>query len=1081
MERRETIKSAFSGSAQVAPAILPTSAPTAIPNNEPVSGVNSFDAAVFRGVGDFINQTLDNAVQKNQQARVLDGQMAHYQGKRFEELEMDGDKFAMDGYSLVEAQQMSSAILKSQEKEIDESAYELDPDKFREHFIGRAEAILAGGQSPEAVEMARQHLSKHMQVLADAHLTRHLEWKERENYKILESSLDLISRDATADEQLLSFAMGGEDSPTSALSTERRQAAVASGVRRAFDNDNPLAFQKLSEAGLLGANLSAEQSSTINRARRAFQDRQARQYNQEVFTAERDVKERAAAGNLDPMQAIEELSILRAERGLKVTAAEASNMYALASDGRSTQATTNALLFEAARLRGDRDTQVNLVRHSLAGSESSFNDSADRTNKDGRRFAGAVQMGQRRLDDWANATGNPRVTVGEYVKYPSLQRQIEDWHFRDILEHIDAKGYDKLVGTKIHGVEVTIPGLVAVAHLGGSRKGLRKFIEGAGKYNPADELDTTLLSYLEQHGNNFKVEAQSPQLQLKRAQQYIQDVRERVAAERALAVTKEQSEDNALLEKGHMNMATWKDRKEERDRKFGIDRSVAVIKSEASIITGAVDAAVTRLVDSKKDNAKLQYKLDIASAKENYELIADYVKDGKASFADLEKAESAFNSVVIDGSEKYGIPIPENQYITDLRDIASIAREASDKFNAHATDVALIKEAINTDTLGGLPQRLQDKAINLVKVDIEKKVQDLVASGDFTDEGEAAEWALNQQRLFLAIHGGTDQNLKRTLNGALSGPILQDDRNVSEQHIAAMQNLFGLYNQSPAAAYRHLDSKNRGLFDAVFHRTGGNLSLIPDALRTMSIRDIDPNAIKNPRAYIQTREVQEAIGEEVDDFLSAANIGNFQAAFRSSADLDQVFDSLRLDSDTRETVRRTLRGELVHEIEEAIATNPRLTPSELTYAAHQRLRSRADVVGEGLLVAPKHTDLHEEFLGQAGNQYKEQDGLFNTIVVNYLRHLRDTDETYGFINDLGVGSISKAPGMFGNIFSPSLNTIDDRILVGVRPFNALYDPKSKNILIEMKLPDGTYADPIQVNPREAGKLWLKKKKKEAMQ
>ena len=48
-------------------------------------------------------------------------------------------------------------------------------------------------------------------------------------------------------------------------------------------------------------------------------------------------------------------------------------------------------------------------------------------------------------------------------------------------------------------VDVTIDGLVAVAHLGG-KTGLKKFLESNGKYNPADAYGTTLKDYLRKFG-----------------------------------------------------------------------------------------------------------------------------------------------------------------------------------------------------------------------------------------------------------------------------------------------------------------------------------------------------------------------------------------------------------------------------------------------------------------------------------------------------------------------------------------------------------------------------------------------------
>ena len=95
---------------------------------------------------------------------------------------------------------------------------------------------------------------------------------------------------------------------------------------------------------------------------------------------------------------------------------------------------------------------------------------------------GKLQMGQARLTDYKSATGK-RFTQDEFKADPALQDEVAQWHFKDIDNAIDAlgdaaKGYDR-------------DGLRSVAHLGG-KGGMRKFVKSGGKYNPADELGTSL-------------------------------------------------------------------------------------------------------------------------------------------------------------------------------------------------------------------------------------------------------------------------------------------------------------------------------------------------------------------------------------------------------------------------------------------------------------------------------------------------------------------------------------------------------------------------------------------------------------
>jgi signal recognition particle subunit SEC65 len=121
----------------------------------------------------------------------------------------------------------------------------------------------------------------------------------------------------------------------------------------------------------------------------------------------------------------------------------------------------------------------------LNQSESSGNTKADRTNKDGRRFAGAAQFGEARLDDARKALGID-FTMDEFKNNPKLQKRVYGWHIKDIDKAINnlgeqGKNYDR-------------NGLRSVAHLGGI-EGMNKYVKSGGQYNPKDELGTYLSDY----------------------------------------------------------------------------------------------------------------------------------------------------------------------------------------------------------------------------------------------------------------------------------------------------------------------------------------------------------------------------------------------------------------------------------------------------------------------------------------------------------------------------------------------------------------------------------------------------------
>ena len=121
----------------------------------------------------------------------------------------------------------------------------------------------------------------------------------------------------------------------------------------------------------------------------------------------------------------------------------------------------------------------------LTQSESSGDSNAEIIIEDGKRYVGALQLGDARLQDYKNATGSS-FTQDEFKANSVLQDKVAAWHIADIDKTIDGlgintDGYDR-------------DGLRAVAHLGG-KGGMKKFVRSNGEYNPSDELGTSLQDY----------------------------------------------------------------------------------------------------------------------------------------------------------------------------------------------------------------------------------------------------------------------------------------------------------------------------------------------------------------------------------------------------------------------------------------------------------------------------------------------------------------------------------------------------------------------------------------------------------
>lgn len=237
----------------------------------------------------------------------------------------------------------------------------------------------------------------------------------------------------------------------------------------------------------------------------------------------------------------------------------------------------------------DRGTQVRTIIGSLTGTESGGKAGAFRTNTDGRSFGGLIQMGNARLADYARATGGKPITAAQFKSLsPAQQQRVNEWHVNDLIDAANATG---AIGSTINGVPVTLGGLVAVAHLGG-KGGMQKFIQSKGRYNPSDQLGTSLTDYLQKHSTG------TGGVQVRRSVP-------------ALPKTSGKSSTNSTSGRGITTPQAFNERVDK-----GVGVALKTVKSELGIKTGPTESAYL-----SKAGRKLK---DMTRAKDYQEFINLY-------------------------------------------------------------------------------------------------------------------------------------------------------------------------------------------------------------------------------------------------------------------------------------------------------------------------------------------------------------------------------------------------------------------------------------------------------------------------
>jgi hypothetical protein len=330
----------------------------------------SFGSQIAQQVNKFAGERLQTIQKARQERSTLDGQIAGMQGQSFENVEMGGDKWALEGWRVVTAQTMSASLLRAQEQDIAQGAYEQSPEQYRDTLVNRIDSMTAGIPDERTRQLARDSLMEQAPKLVDAHMKQNLSFQEQQNFDALANSVDTISRDPDNAPALLDFA-SGESGVTAGLSIERRRGAVVQGVINSFANNNPAAYARLEAAGFLNTeNMTASQIGQLQQAQHAYEGRLRQQYNGEMKEELTALDDKIASGEINPFEAAEEQARIMGNHGLNMSASEGNQIYDRARAGVEIEEGTRGLNIQAAGVSGDFNLQAELMQDAVIHQES---------------------------------------------------------------------------------------------------------------------------------------------------------------------------------------------------------------------------------------------------------------------------------------------------------------------------------------------------------------------------------------------------------------------------------------------------------------------------------------------------------------------------------------------------------------------------------------------------------------------------------------------------------------------------------------------------------------------------------------
>ena len=1049
--------------ATIEPVNIPQSGgPGSFARASSASVVQPLSASIATDLRKYGMATFGKAADLQHETSLIEGQMAAQQGQSMEALEMGGDKWALEGYRLVEAQRLSSSLLTAQREEIATGSYEMTPDQYRAHFMKRAETLLGAADDPRTAELARAQLLKQMPTLVDDQLSQHMQWKEQQNFDTLTNSVDTISMDPTSAEALISFADGAEGSATAGLSQDRRREAVVSGVVKAFENGNPMAYAILSKDGRF-KELPVAQQRAIQSARKSYEQRQRSEYNADYIKAESELMTLITDGSLEPAMAMEAYAELLSEHNMTISQQEAGSVYSTAKAGvhnkevnrlkaeadaaklavkeakeaaargekldaarekaleaASKQAaekaeaarkgnidrrTTNSLLVEEAELRGDRQTAVNLAIRALTRSESSGRSNAVRTNDDGRMFGGSMQMGQGRLDMYNAQHGTSHTVSGFKDLSEAQQRSVNEWQINSILDYIDAEGYASHIGTTINGVEVTRIGMVAVAHLGGFGKkngkrvgGLDKFLSSNGAYNPNDGQGGKVGTSLTDYLKKFGTGEALSPQDAQRA------ATQRIQALRDGAAVSAYEQMQPLLDKADTDYrrtgdeATWRKERAAAREQFGIEQTMADAKHAVGVMRALREDTEANIKSAHDEERAVNVGMQSRKAEEDFEQAATSYESGDSTKEELNAAYLQLLSDRNDIMTAAELPFSAKEALAQYDAQRKRLVEAMEARLKYDEGQSQIDYAELSGTMDQLPNDLQQRSLEQARERAANDVQDAIASGG-VEQAQAGALMNSSMLDYFAKTGTIDPDMKRVLNGFVAGGLVDDKGNPRPEYVEAAQQYRDLSLRNPSAADKWFDKEHRDSLDAVLSMAAGGP--LDAAVRTVGVRSAQAPRLPTTEVFLTDPRIMADMNEATSDYLKREDVGVTQAISNRDADLQQVLNTTWFDrfGVTDEVNKTTYKHRLEKELGESHGRTPHVRASELVAAAGVRVTNHTPIIGGIAVTLPMDgPTAGEMFFGNRAADFTDQAAVINDVVMDFFR----TDafvEQYPFVDD----------------------------------------------------------------------------------
>lgn len=1021
----------------------------------------SMSSKLNTALGKWAGNTLQAIADKEHAKADMDGKMAAVQGQTLEQLELDGgDKWALNGHRVMTAQTISSALVAARRQEIEDADFALDPDEFRQKFVDQLGQAVEG-QDPRTARLIQEQMMGSMPDLVARHTLANTAYLERQNFEAVKTAIDIQSRDAQGLGNLVNIARGGVDSPSSGLSAARLSNGVTEGVVLAYTNDNPRAFDLLSIAGIFDG-YSTEQLNRMNNARKQWQTRRRQEYNRTRIDRQLALDARSAAGDLEPGQAIDEQIALNLEFEIETDNDMAMVAARIAIDPNRTMDKTRINVMEAALISKDYP--------ALAAASESILRFVESGNIGNSAIGPVVKHG---VNKGQRATTSLQV-MPITAKDPGFGIRPSD----GTLEDNERVGSD-LWKAHVVRYEGDLE-LAAIAYHAGHTR-VQPFLDSGRNYDSLPQPATSKEYWRKFEAERDRMEHPLAGDKFNKSVEDLATAKEAFNLEAYAVAALAVADLDARYELGKMPEEEWLAKRDAIMSKVEGMKTEATVRYEIKVSKDMLEAAAKEAGKRlKAGQEELLAEMMIGPTSEFLAVMNDEkistAKKGEALLNYRQDREAILKFLEIPMTDA-----GRGKFITQAGKILQSTVEARQKFLKEEAQIGLfIKEGRVSDlkTLA-----LRTRAYDRMVENETKSYRDAFeASGGNREAAVVLQEGLDQ--IFPSIYsnaGEVDSEMRAVESAIALSPLFNAKGEINEQWAPMIDRYKTMIRVDEYVSRGYLTADARTRVNAVL-KIAGTVGSVEDAMSQFVMkRETDVSVDLFTQQVDTQRRISAAVAAKLE-FDDTRGLFQMQALFTSDADRGD--DLLTLPSE----YARAGSAETTDEMSDALefelglvyALNPDIDPDLMIETAQQNLNRHSAIIGGSFV--NMSVEPMKEFFGAQANQYAKS-GIEHEVVLGWLNsdavkadHLFIDQQGLAeqfpdFAQDFASGGLFGVLGQFGR----GMGLRESRVAShrGVRPFKAFTNPaEPSGLYVQIFLPTGNWSQPILVDMKEAGRLYM---------